>query len=96
MRRLAKRTNWLSVVGAALVGIPTYLNGYAALPLEGGLIEQGMSPGAGMAFMVAGGVSSIPAAIAVWALARPQVFATYISFAFVGAHGAGIAFGYVA
>jgi len=86
---------WLTVLGAALVGIPTYLNGYAALPLVGGLIEQGMAPGAGMAFMLAGGVSSIPAAIAVWALARPPVFAAYLSFAFVGALGAGILFGYV-
>jgi uncharacterized membrane protein YraQ (UPF0718 family) len=86
---------WLTVLGAALVGIPAYLNGYAALPLVGGLIEQGMAPGAGMAFMLAGGVSSIPAAIAVWALARPPVFAAYLSFAFVGALSAGILFGYV-
>jgi hypothetical protein len=41
-----------------------YLNGYAALPLVDGLMEQGMAPGAGMAFLVAGGVSSLPAAIA--------------------------------
>jgi len=65
---------WGSVMLASVVGIPAYLNGYAALPLVAGLIEQGMAPGAGMAFLLAGGVSSIPAAIAVWALARPQVF----------------------
>ena len=58
--------SWLTVIGATLVGVPAYLNGYAALPLVGGLIEQGMAPGAGMAFLLAGGVSSIPAAIAVW------------------------------
>ena len=62
---------WGSVMLASVVGIPAYLNGYAALPLVAGLIEQGMAPGAGMAFLLAGGVSSIPAAIAVWALARP-------------------------
>jgi uncharacterized membrane protein YraQ (UPF0718 family) len=33
---------WFPVLGAALVGVPAYLNGYAALPLVGGLIEQGM------------------------------------------------------
>lgn len=81
-----------SVVIATVVGIPAYLNGYAALPLVAGLIEQGMAPGAGLAFMVAGGVSSIPATIAVWALARKQVFALYLFFAFTGSMGAGLLF----
>jgi len=86
---------WLTVLGATLVGVPAYLNGYAALPLVGGLIEQGMAPGAGMAFLLAGGVSSIPAAIAVWALARWPVFLAYLGFAFVGAFGFGLGFGWV-
>lgn len=81
---------WLTVLAATLVGVPAYLNGYAALPLIGGLIEQGMAPGAGMAFLLAGGVSSIPAALAVWALARWPVFLTYIGFAFLGAFGFGL------
>ena len=75
---------------ATVVGVPAYLNGYAAIPLVSGLIEQGMAPGAGMAFMVAGGVSSIPAAMAVWALAKPKVFALYLGFAFIGAMTAGL------
>ena len=87
---------WLTVLGATLVGVPAYLNGYAALPLVGGLIEQGMAPGAGMAFLLAGGVSSIPAAIAVWALARWPVFLAYLGFAFVGAFGFGLGFAWVA
>jgi hypothetical protein len=77
---------------ATLVGVPAYLNGYAALPLVSGLIAQGMAPGAGLAFLVAGGVSSIPAAIAVWALARREVFALYLGFAFVGSFAAGLIF----
>ena len=81
--------DWLTLLTATIVGVPAYLNGYAALPLIGGLIEQGMAPGAGMAFLLAGGVSSIPAAIAVWALARPPVFAAYLLFAFAGAFSLG-------
>ncbi len=84
---------WRSVMIATLVGVPAYLNGYAALPLISGLIEQGMAPGAGLAFLIAGGVTSIPAAIAVWALARPAVFGAYLAFAFIGAVSAGISFG---
>ncbi len=82
----------LPVVTAALVGIPAYLNGYAALPLVGGLIEAGMAPGAGLAFLVAGGVSSIPAAIAVFALVRPPVFVTYLGVAVFGSILAGLSF----
>ena len=77
---------------ATLVGVPAYLNGYAALPLVSGLVEQGMAPGAGLAFLVAGGVSSLPAAIAVWALARPPVFALYLVLALVGSFAAGLLF----
>jgi uncharacterized membrane protein YraQ (UPF0718 family) len=77
---------------ATAVGVPAYLNGYAALPLVGGLIEQGMAPGAGLAFLVAGGVTSLPAAIAVWALVRPGVFALYIALALSGAFVCGLAF----
>ncbi len=77
---------------ATLVGVPAYLNGYAALPLVGGLISQGMAPGAGLAFLVAGGVTSLPAAIAVWALVRPQVFVAYILLALTGAFVAGLSF----
>lgn len=80
------------IVTATLVGVPAYLNGYAALPLVGGLIEQGMSPGAGMAFLVAGGVTSIPAAMAVWALAKPRVFALYIGLSLSGAFATGLMF----
>ncbi|SFJ60632.1 permease [Jannaschia pohangensis] len=77
---------------ATLVGVPAYLNGYAALPLVGGLMTQGMAPGAAMSFLVAGGVTSLPAAIAVWALVRPPVFLLYIAISLAGALAAGLAF----
>lgn len=91
--RVAGGTGLLPVLLATLVGIPSYLNGYAALPLVSGLMSQGLSPGASMAFLVAGGVTSLPAALAVWAVARGRVFAAYLSFAFIGALASGIAFG---
>lgn len=75
-----------------LVGVPAYLNGYAALPLVGGLVAQGMAPGAGLAFLVAGGVTSLPAALAVWALVKPRVFGLYIALALTGAFFAGVLF----
>src|SRR6056297_461841 len=80
------------IVLGTLVGVPAYLNGYAALPLVGGLVGQGMAPGAGLAFLVAGGVTSLPAAIAVWALVRPRVFVLYIALSLSGALAAGLLF----
>ena len=69
---------------AAIVGVPSYLNGYAAIPLISGLLEMGMTPGAAMAFVTAGAVSSIPAAIAVFALVKKPVFALYLSLGLIG------------
>ncbi len=80
----------------ALVGAPAYLNGYAAVPLVDALLDQGMAQGAAMSFVIAGGVSSIPAAVAVWALVKPRVFAAYLGYAILGATLAGLAWGVVA
>jgi uncharacterized protein len=77
---------------ATAIGIPAYLNGTAALPLVRELLAQGMSPGAGMAFLLGGGVTSIPAALAVWAIARPPVFAGYLAFAAIGSTLSGLAY----
>lgn len=74
----------------ALVGAPAYLNGYAAVPLVDALLAQGMTQGAAMSFVIAGGVSCIPAAIAVWALVKPRIFVAYLSFAIIGAVVAGL------
>ena len=85
-------TGLMPIATATLVGVPAYLNGYAALPLVGGLVEQGMAPGAGLAFLVAGGVTSLPAAIAVWALVKRPVFALYIALALTGSFASGVLF----
>ncbi len=82
---------WPIFVGA-IIGAPAYINGYAAPALLSGLVDQGMSPGAAMSFMVAGAVTCIPAMAAVWALVRPSIFALYVTFGFIGAVIAGLAF----
>ncbi len=84
------------IILSALIGAPAYLNGYIAPPLLAGLMEQGMTSGAAMAFMVAGAVSSIPAMTAVWSLVKPRVFFTYMSLGIFGAMAAGFAFGAIA
>lgn len=73
--------NALAIPLAALIGVPAYLNGYAAVPVVAGLIQSGMAPGAGLAFMVAGAMTSIPAAIAVYTLVKRRVFVWYVLLA---------------
>lgn len=80
------------IVISAFVGMPAYLNSFIAPPLVAGLVEQGMSVGAGLSFMVAGAVSSIPAMTAVWSLVKPQVFALYLTLGISGAIISGMVF----
>ena len=86
---------WPIVLGA-VIGAPAYLNGYATVPLIEALLAQGMSNGAAMSFVIAGGVSCIPAAIAVWALVKPRVFGAYLGIAFAGSVAAGVVWNAVA
>ncbi|RBO80151.1 permease [Marinomonas aquiplantarum] len=80
-----------SVIVGAAVGMPAYLNGYAAPALIAGFINQGMTTGAAMAFMTAGAISSIPAMTAVWSLVKKEVFIAYLTIGFVGS----VLFGWV-
>ena len=70
--------SWWAIPASVLVGMPAYLNGFAAIPTVSTMMEMGMAPGAAMGFMLAGGVSSIPAAIGVYALVNRSVFFVYI------------------
>ena len=74
---------WALPLGV-LTGVPAYLNGYVAIPLVAGLMDSGMAPGPALAFMTAGAITSIPAAVAVFALVRKPVFLWYISLAVIG------------
>ncbi len=77
---------------AAIIGVPAYLNPFAAVPLIDGLLDMGVIPGAGMAFLVAGAVTSVPAAIAVFALVKRGLFGWYIFLALSGALISGMLF----
>lgn len=85
----------IPIILSALVGVPAYLNSYIAPPVVSGLINQGMSAGSGMAFIVAGAISSIPAMTAVYALVRKQVFAVYVLLGFSGAVVSGFIYNFI-
>jgi len=77
--------NALAVPLAALVGLPLYMNEMGALPIVSGLLESGMQPGAAIAFLIAGPVTTVPAMAAVWGVVRPRVFVLYVGVGLVGA-----------
>jgi uncharacterized membrane protein YraQ (UPF0718 family) len=82
----------LAVPLAVAIGIPIYLNSFAAIPFVSGLIGLGMSPATGLAFMLATSATGFPAMVAVWALVKPRTFALYLGFAITGALIAGYAY----
>jgi len=77
---------------AVAIGIPVYLNSLAAIPFVSGLINLGMSPATGLAFMLATSSTGFPAMVALWALVKPRAFVLYLGFAITGAMIAGYSY----
>jgi len=84
--------SWWAIPAAVFVGAPAYIDGYAALPLVRALIDNGMSKGAAMAFLVSGGVVSIWGAMAIAPVLKLQPFLLYLALALLGSLAAGYAF----
>lgn len=81
-----------AIPAAVFVGAPAYIDGYAALPLARSLIENGMSNGAAMAFLVSGGVVSIWGALAIAPVLKIRPFLLYLLLAVTGSLAVGYAF----
>lgn len=90
--------SWLGAGGGAdipvavALGSVIYMNAFAAIPLVSGLLKLGMSPAAGLTFLVAGSATSIPASMAVYALVTPRVFLWHLAMAIIGALLVGYAY----
>jgi uncharacterized membrane protein YraQ (UPF0718 family) len=81
---MGKDNTW-SIFTATFLGIPVYTSNLSALPMVSGLLAQGMSPAAGLAFLIAGPTTTLPAMAAVWTLVKHRIFILYVSFSLVGA-----------
>lgn len=81
-----------SVPLAATLGLPLYLNSETSLPLVRALLENGMSQGAAMAFMIAGAGTSIGALGGALTIARWRVVALVVGVLWAGAIACGYAF----
>ena len=81
---MGQENSW-AIIMAAFLGIPVYTSNLSALPMVSGLLTQGMSPAAALAFLIAGPTTTLPAMAAVWTLVTHRVFILYVSFALFGA-----------
>jgi hypothetical protein len=92
---LLGRGSALSVLFATLISVPLPLPQVAAPALVKGLLAAGMSPGAGMAMLVGGPVTSVPAMSALLGVYDRRTFALYLGIGMVSAFAAGTAFQYI-
>lgn len=86
---------WWAIPAAVFVGAPAYIDGYAALPLTRGLIDNGMSEWAAMAFHVSGGVVSIWGAMAIAPVLKLKPFMLCLLLSILGSLTAGYLFGWI-
>jgi uncharacterized membrane protein YraQ (UPF0718 family) len=77
---------------AATLGLPLYVNAEASLPLIRALLENGMSEGAALAFLISGAGTSIGAIAGALTIARWRVLALVVGVLWLGAMVCGLAF----
>jgi uncharacterized membrane protein YraQ (UPF0718 family) len=87
--------NIYNVPLAATLGLPLYINSEASLPLIRALLDNGMSQGAALAFLIAGAGTSIGAITGALTIARWRVVALVVGVLWVGAILSGLAFNLV-
>lgn len=84
--------NIYNVPLAATLGLPLYINSEASLPLIRALLDNGMSQGAALAFMISGAGTSIGAIAGALTIARWRVIALVVGVLWIGAIVSGFAF----
>ena len=80
----------LQMVLTLAVGIPMYICSTAAVPFALGLLAAGLSPGAAMAFLVAGPGVSASTVLAIWKLLGGRATAVYVAVLAACAIGFGL------
>lgn len=82
--QLLNQEGFASVIIAAVLGVPVYTSNITALPMVGGLLQLGLHPGAALAFLISGPLTTIPAMAAVYGITTRKVFGLYVAFSLFG------------
>jgi len=75
---LVGKKSFLSIIMAAVVGLPLPVNQIPAIPILAGLLQRGIDDGAALTFLMAGPVSSLPAMIALTGMFRRRVVVAFL------------------
>ena len=94
--QLLNQHGFVSVVIAAVLGVPVYTSNLTALPMVGGLLQLGLHPGAALAFLISGPLTTIPAMAAVYGVTSKKVFGLYVAFSLFGSLLFGMLYYFVA
>jgi len=81
--------HWYSVLLAGVLGVPFYACGGGAVPAIAGLLDRGMSPGAALAFFLAGPATRLTALAALGTLLNQRALIIYVAYVIAGAALAG-------
>ena len=81
----------LSMLAAVVVGTPLYLCATASIPVALGLIAVGASPGAALAFLIAGPATNAATLAVTWKLMGTRTGITYLASVVIVAVAAGLA-----
>jgi uncharacterized membrane protein YraQ (UPF0718 family)/copper chaperone CopZ len=80
----------LSILLMMALGIPIYVCASASVPIAAGLIHAGASPGAVLAFLIAGPASNAATITTVWKLLGRRTVLLYLLTIIISAVGAGL------
>jgi uncharacterized membrane protein YraQ (UPF0718 family)/copper chaperone CopZ len=84
-----------SIVVLMLVGVPLYVCATASVPVAAGFIHMGVSPGAALAFLIAGPATNAAAITTVWRVLGRRTAAIYFGAVVVSALGGGLLLEYL-
>lgn len=76
---LVGKKSFLSLLLAAVVGLPLPTNQIPMIPIMAGLLQRGIDPGAAFTLFMAGPVTSLPAIIALGGMFKKRVLVVFIS-----------------
>ncbi len=85
-------SGWFSVLSASLLGVPLYACGGGTIPLVRSLVEEGMSSGAALAFLLAGPATRIAPLLALASVLRPVSVVVYVLLLVAFSTVAGLAY----
>ena len=81
---LVGQKSFLSLVLAALIGLPLPVNQIPIIPIMAGLLQRGIDPGAALTLFLAGPVSSLPAIIALAGMFKKRVLVVFLGVSLTG------------